>query len=861
DGVQDTDGSGWRLYRIPLRSAQDTIGAPNIRLIKHLRIAVVADADNGGPDKRAFFALARMRFLGSPWVRRADAPVASLAGASGKAVGEVVSSTVSTENFELGYTSPPGVISGLDNKGGSQGEFGSQVNERSLRVIGREMALGDRAEAYFRFPSGPQNLLRYRQLRAWVRGRGPGWDDGDFRAFIRVGSDSRNFYQYSASALTTTWEPEMRVDLSVWRTLRAEIESRRLQGLPADSAARVACGGDTVSTAYVLCNGPYLVYIQDPAVNPPNLAAVQELSAGFIRLNTVDPTTDGELWVDDIRVVDPISRVGSAVALDAHLVASDVGDISASYIRQDGYFQQIGAQPTYRTTGTFQLGTGIRAERFLPAGLGIVLPVQVSYARTTVAPQLLTGSDIEGANLANLRSPENWTLAYSMSVRRQQRGSSWLVQGLVDPVTLSASFTRGRSVSELSDATSSGRDLNATYGLSPGRTGFGLNLAGIVDKLPGFLRHSAAGEGLRRPFINLAPSSVRFSSGLSRSQSDLFAYQVPVHRADDSLVQAVTALTDLWRNSAGLTWQPLGMLNLSGDLSSTRDLRHYSDSTTLGRLAGASRKRLLGMDVGVERDRQLSTSLVLAPAITQWLRPRFATASSFVLSRSLTSRRPIQVDGDSAGAFILPQTLNNSRFNEYGLSFEAGRLLGGVFGDSSVLGRATRRIRPLTLTDRLTHTSTFDLASFSPDLGFQLGLGGLDSFLRHQGDSAIGATEVRNTTLASGADLPLGLSFTLGYTRTRSSQFQRTAGGYLTTETRQREWPKGSVRLTETLRGGPIALIGLGATFRSVQGTSQAPGPNGTVQTENTSSNLAPDANISLRNGMNFTFSYNLLHQ
>ncbi|HXI19474.1 MAG TPA: hypothetical protein VNH46_00230, partial [Gemmatimonadales bacterium] len=191
----------------------------------------------------------------------------------------------------------------------------------------------------------------------------------------------------------------------------------------------------------------------------------------------------------------------------------------------------------------------------------------------------------------------------------------------------------------------------------------------------------------------------------------------------------------------------------------------------------------------------------------------------------------------------------------------AGRLLAGVFGDSSVMGRATRRIRPLTLTDRLTHTSTFDLASFDPDLGYQLGLGGLGSFLQQQGDSAIGAAEIRNTTLASGADLPFGLSFTLGYTRTRTSQFQRTPGGYLTTEARQREWPKGNVRFTHALRGGPIALIGLGATFRRVLGTSQAPGPNGTVQTANSSSSLAPDARVSLRNGMDFTFNYNRLHQ
>ena len=44
-------------------------------------------------------------------------------------------------------------------------------------------------------------------------------------AFIKLGSDDRNFYLYRAPAHTTTWEPEMVIDLEVWRRLRADMES------------------------------------------------------------------------------------------------------------------------------------------------------------------------------------------------------------------------------------------------------------------------------------------------------------------------------------------------------------------------------------------------------------------------------------------------------------------------------------------------------------------------------------------------------------------------------------------------------------------------------------------------------------
>ena len=148
------------------------------------------------------------------------------------------------------------------------------------------------------------------------------------------------------------------------------------------------------------------------------------------------------------------------------------------------------------------------------------------------------------------------------------------------------------------------------------------------------------------------------------------------------------ALAHLWRNAAGLTWQPLGMLNLSGDLVSTRDLRIYPDSSPLGRLAYSERRFLLGIPVGVERDRSVTTALQLTPKLASWLRPRLISSSSFVLSRTLSSRDPVRADGDS-GAFILPQTLNNARTNELGAAIDFARGLRFLVGDSSGLGKAT----------------------------------------------------------------------------------------------------------------------------------------------------------------------------
>ncbi len=855
---RDSSGQpdGWTLYRVPLRGPNAVaIGAPNLRLIQQMRVTFVAPPDDGGSDIVGRLALARMRFVGAPWNRRAETPIAGLSGSTGQPHGEVVAATVSTENVELGYTPPPGAVNSLNDKNVGAGQLTQQINEKSLRVIASDLAVNERAEAYLRFATGAQNLLNYGEIRVWARGYGIGWERGDLEAFIKLGSDDRNFYLYHAPANTTSWEPEMVIDLEVWRTLRAEIETRWLSGEAPSGAA--GCGGDP--TAYVACQGPYMVQVGSPGINPPNLAAIQEVSAGVFRAADNGPLPEAEVWIDDIRLTLPVSRLGKAYALDARLTASDVGDISVSLIGQDGQFRQIGQSPTFRTTNTLRVAASWRLDRFLPASLGLSMPASISFARSGVDPQLISGTDIRGESLEGLRRPDSWSRAYSFSVRRSARGTNWLVRGLVDPLSLSATFARGQAQTELSRAANSNSNVQANYSLVLGRTGPTVDLRGL---LPGFLRGSEAGKALATARFNLVPSNIRFSSGLVQDRGELTAYQVPILRGLDSLLLPTTSLNQVWRNSAGLSWAPMGMLTLGADLGSSRDLRHYSDSTEIGRLAGLSRRDFLGMDVGVERDRQLSTSLALTPRISSWFRPRYVNRTGFTLSRSLTSRPPVQVDGDTLGAFVLPQTLNNSRAGELGASIDVARLVRGVAGDTSSLGKALARIRPVDVSSRHVLSSTFDLAAFEPTLSYQLAMGGLDDFLSQYGVLTIGATDMTTRTVTSGADLPAGISFSLSYSETDATRYQRIGGALQQLISNQTEWPSGSIRWTQTFANGPVTLMALGTSLRRRSGVTSQPAGGGTTATSAIrSSSLSPDLQVGFRNGMSLTARYSGLNQ
>ncbi len=849
DPTDSTRYGGWRLYRIPLREVDRTIGQPNIRLVKDLRITFLTPPDNGQPDPVIRFALARMRLVGAPWIARADAPIVGLDGSTAQPRGEVTVTSVSTENIELGYQSPPGLGSSLNDLNAGQQGLGTQVNEKALRTIARDLRPGERAEAYNRFASGTQNLLAYREMRVWVRGRGDGWDDGRLRAFVKVGTDDENFYYYEAPAQTMSWQPEMVIDLEQWRQLRAEIETRFLRGDAPSGATE--CGGDP--DAWVACDGGYVVHVKDPAIKPPNLAAVQEVATGIRYAGDGMSIAETELWTDDIRLAAPLSQVGIATAFSARLVAGDVGAMALSYVGEDGNFRQIGQAPTYRTTHTLTGSTSLNLGRFLDPGLGLVIPMSVSINRISVSPELITGSDVRGSELAGLRRPRSAVTAVTLSARRTLQDGSFWVRTFINPISLSGNLSTTTAVTEYSDADNRSWGVSMAWDKQLRGPSIPLGLSGMVSKLPHWLASSQAAKGIASGGFNPFPSQLRFQSDLSRSVGNVTSYTVPIERLADTILIPTENLTHLWRNSAAMSWRPLGMLSLGTNWQSTRDLRRYPDSTTLGRLVGQSRQTFLGLDAGVERDRSITSVVALTPQLASWLRPRATTTSNFALSRSLTSRNPVRVDGDTAGAYILPQTLNNARTNELGLTLEPAVLAQRIFGDTSGVARTLARVRPIDASWSHSYQSTFDLAAFQPGTGYQLALGGLGDYLEQEGVQAIGAADVHATRLGGSLDL-LGLSADVRYSSTDADRYQRAAGGrFVVAQSRQRDWPDATLRWSRPFRGGPLTLVILSGRVRGRETRSTIPAADSAQPaafTSSTSTGYSPLVEFYLRNGI-----------
>lgn len=788
DGGSVTDATGrrltWRLYRIPFRQDSLVIGNPDVRHIRDLRLTVVAP-DQGAQEKEVFFALARMQLVGAPWLKRAPTPIAGLSGAVAQPHGEVTLSTVSTENQDLGYTPPPGVVNEAGQVGAAYQFAAQQINEHSLRLVASDLQVGERAEAFTRFAAeGDRNFLKYRELRVWAQGRGAGWDEGDLEFLVKVGTDENNFYLYRTRLTSGTWLPELVIDLQRWIALKGQIEARWLSGAPPSGAGQ--CGGD--STAYVACDGPYLVQIRDPGVSPPNLAQVSEVAVGIYRIGAGTAGSPAEVWVDDIRLGSVVNDPGVATAFEAHLVAADVADITAGLTRRDDHFHQLDENPSYVNDLAMHVGGTLRLDKLLPGAWGVSLPLTIAHERSSADPYYLSNTDVAASALANLRRPQSSVTTYQLAFRRAGRGGGLLPSLLVNPLSVSAFIQNSATTDQLSDGTTRDRQVRAEYDYLPAPVGIRAAPAFLLDfinSLPDWISQSAFARALRGARLRLNPYEIRLGSSLIDDDMRRSTYRVPVGLASDSLITPLSSLVHLWTNQAAVELRPFETLSLRADFSSMRDLQHYADSTAVGRLLNASHGRFLGGDAGFERQRTLATSANVAPVISSWLKPRFAWATGFTLIRDPNQRVPLVVGGDS----VAPLASSNYQRHELGAGVQLARLFG-----AGPLAALFRGVLPADVSVTHERRSAFDELALAPGLGYQLGLGPVSDLRQREGTLAATAAEAATLLASGGLRLPVGLTVRASYRNSDGTTWVRAGDAQTPLAQHSRDWPAGSLR-------------------------------------------------------------------
>jgi hypothetical protein len=780
----------WVQVRVPFRAPTDSLnGGPNLRRIRAARITMIS-GPNTSDDAFVTTPLVRLRLLGSPWIKRSDRTVRGIAGDE-PAPGFTIASVVGTQDRDtlrnVDYESPPGIGDVAEQQQTGLENMVQQINERSLRIVAGGLEVGNRAEAFYRFAEGAKNFMTYRELRVWARGNSAGWgQDGELEFYIKIGRDQNNFYLYRTPVNSgrgrATWLPEVRVDFRRLFDLREQLQNNFLQA----SADTLQCSGiDSLLIAqsgipigqpvnrHAVCSDGYIVYSIDPAINPPNLASVQELAVGMVRVaqgTGSDPillSDTLELWVNDIRLTDVDRTPGYAGQIALNVAAGDIAQFRILASRVDGNFRQLAELPSFVGNDAFAIGTTVRLERLLPGARALSMPLTVNHSSSTSDPLFVSQSDIRGAGIAGLRTPRRSTTNYAISVRRAiPLSGGGVIPALVNNLSVNANYGASANRSEFSDGGSQNWNASLDYNLQAQS-----RLAGLPTWVTGILPEWSALNGLRTGRLRWTPTQFRFSSTLGRNTDRRTTFLRPAATNADTgrLVQGLTAV---WRTQSAVEFRPTTAISARWDFSSVRDLRNYGDTSATAIIASGEREKLFGADIGLERERQMNAAITYEPALLVWLRPRVTLASVYAMQRDPQSRQLVRV-GDSTGAFRLPRRLSSAQTISASTVFDPGRAIALWRGEAPWSMRLAEIIRPLDVSYTRALNSVFDGAPFTPGAGYQFALGGVDAFRSVLDRAATVAGFTEQTAVSSALQLPYDLSFNARLQRGATRNFVR----------------------------------------------------------------------------------------
>jgi len=747
-------GTAFRLYRVPLQDGTATdvgtaVGNADMRAVRHLRITVVG----GAPGT---LVLTRMAIVGSTWIRRSETGVLEgIGGDTATSSGRVDVGPVSRLTVGDAYSSPPGVIEQLDDPGAALRGQGIEFSERSLAISFEDVADGNRAEVYTRFPQHPRDFMSYQEARLWVVAPVGGLvPELPAYFFLKIGTDDQNFYLYRkplegtetpGTATTEEWGPEVVISFDEWLRLRREAEVQLIaQPRRPDDPPLVIWSADSA----------FAIHMQDRG-RAPNLAAVREMSLGVA--NRTGGTITGEVWVDELRLARGIRDAGIVSAFDAEVRGGEFLYARASLRDRSGYFRQLHATPTFQDSRRTDARTTLQLGRLAPGGWGMQLPLTVTWEREDQSPIFLGQSDVRVDRL-QVRRPGYKQARADLALWR----SGVADEGLWGVVLGGLDVRAGVGSSSLRTITteSEGRtvDGSVAYELLPARRDLALFPGGVSDLIRRVLP-SGVGEKLAGARLQWLPTSFSVRGDFADRELSTWRYDRIIATAADTAVRA----TEAPRRDAALSVQvvanPLPSLTAEGEMLSGRDLlgvEELADDEGSRRLLDSERRRVGGVDLGWETDRHLRTRVVFEPSVAEWTKTRLEMSTVY------RSERNSDLIEARDSALTLLRNVNGQKGIVATLEIDpAGAVAEGE--ERSWVGVLARGLEVLSLRYESGLVSRFEREAVDPGFGYEIGWGGRDDFLLIDGDSASTLHDRELVRIGGGLRLPSAALISVGY--------------------------------------------------------------------------------------------------
>ena len=572
---------GWRLYQIPLNEGVKE-GSPDLSLVEFVRVWFDGFEPTTPDNPHHYVSIAEINLVGSDWKEQGVA-TEDIPEKYEKDDETFVLSVVNTHDNPT-YTPPPGV----------EGEV-----DRITRVIAKEQALVLRFNdlASFSYAKAektfydPQDYIHYNTLKMFVYGEDPTAthikdDSSNIDFFFRFGADENNYYEVREPVYQGWHKNSIEIDLTKLAQLKVT-ETVKFDSL--------------TGTEYYEQEQPdgriWLVR------GKPALRNIKILQAG-IRNNDADNPFTGEVWLNELRLSNVKKDKGIAMRARLDFAWADLIRVNGEINRKDADFHNVAERfGTGDNQFSGQYGANVSLDKFLPAKLGLSIPVSMNYATSESTPKYMPGSDIEVTKDlpdTTLEQIRNYTEKRGMSASFgfNSKSQNFVVKNILRPFKASYSLNQGKgSNSRTKYSKNKSESGSASWGIVFGRNNF-------IRPFK-FLGESKYAAKLSDMKLYYSPQS--FTTKIAGSRS-----------ASESMTRSgVLSENSTFKITRGISGNMKFIESLTLDMARnyTNDLRDMPDSLVWQNLKAGN----FGLLTNVDQN----TSLKFNPKIVSWFTTNF----------------------------------------------------------------------------------------------------------------------------------------------------------------------------------------------------------------------------------------------
>lgn len=375
----------WYQFRVPINRGTPVGGINDISSIRFMRMYMT------GFEEPTVLRLASLDLVRGDWRVYEQ----QIKGASPNPTARFTTSSVNIEEnndkVPVNYVLPPGISRVVDP---SQPQL-TENNEQAMRFDINSMSHGDAVAVY---KNTTYDMRYYKRLQMFVHANAleqntTNLQNGQLALFVRLGSDyNNNYYEYeiplqltapgnystySVADCRAVWPEANMLDIGLKKltTLKKERNKKKAVGLASLNVVYSEYDPDNQSNKMSI-------------VGNPSLGEVKTMMIGV--RNNSNEVKDGEVWVNEMRLLEPESDGGWAAAANLNVQLSDFGSVAASgkYI-SDGYggLEQKVMERTTDKFGSYTVTANAELGKFFPDKAKVSIPVYYSVTHEKTTPK------------------------------------------------------------------------------------------------------------------------------------------------------------------------------------------------------------------------------------------------------------------------------------------------------------------------------------------------------------------------------------------------------------------------------------------------------------------------------------------